>query len=172
MMKIDNGTINFSVYEGANEFLGMAEATLPEISMIAEEIKGAGIAGSFSGPYAGHFEPMSLTLNFRSTTRAAVQLLKPEAHQIELRVAQQKWDNNSGKNIVESVKHVVVATPLKYAPGKLASASPTDGSGEYSVSYYAMFIDGQKVIEIDIINFICYINGEDYLADVRTALGK
>ena len=171
-MKIDNGTINFSVYEGANEFLGMTEATLPEISSMTEEIKGAGIAGSFSGPYTGHLEPMSLTLNFRSTTRAAVQLLKPIAHQIELRAAQQKWDNNAGKNIVESVKHVVVANPIKMAPGKLASASPTDGSGEYSVSYYAIFIDGQKVVEIDIINFIYFIDGVDYLEDVRKALGK
>lgn len=171
-MKLDNGTINFSVYEGANEFLGMAEATLPEISMITEEIKGAGIAGSFSGPYSGHFEPMSLTLNFRSTTKAAVQLMQPESHQIELRAAQQKWNSNSGKNEVEAVKHVAVVTPTKYAVGKLATASPTDASGEYSVSYYAMFIDGQKVIEIDIINFICFINGVDYLADVKKALGK
>ncbi len=171
-MKVDNGTINFAVYEGATEFLGMAEATLPEITNLAEEIQGAGIAGSFSGPFVGHFEPMTLTLNFRSTTRAAVNLSKPETHQIELRAAQQKWDNNSGKNVVESVKHVMAAVPLKYAPGKLASASPTEGSGEYSVTYYAMFIDGRKVLEIDILNYICYIDGVDYLEDVRRALGK
>lgn len=31
---------------------------------------------------------------------------------------------------------------------------------------------GKKVLEIEIINFIYYINGTDYLADVRKALGK
>lgn len=172
MAKIDNGTINFRVYEGANEFLGMAEATLPEISAIAEEVKGAGIAGSFSAPYLGHFEPMTLGLNFRSTTRAAIQLMEPRSHLVELRSAQQKWDSNAGNYEVESIKHVLSVTPIKQSMGKLASASPTDASGEYSVSYYAVFIDGQKVTEIDIINYICYINGTDYLANVKKALGN
>ena len=44
-MKVDNGTTNFAVYEDATEFYGMAEVTLPEISQIAEEVKGAGISG-------------------------------------------------------------------------------------------------------------------------------
>jgi phage tail tube protein FII len=35
-----------------------------------------------------------------------------------------------------------------------------------------MYKAGKKVIEIDPINFICFVNGKDYLADVRTALGK
>lgn len=50
-MKVDNGTTNFAVYEDATEFYGMAEATLPEISQITEEVKGAGIAGAFNGAF-------------------------------------------------------------------------------------------------------------------------
>lgn len=171
-MKIDNGTVNFAVFEGSNEFLGMAEVTLPEIATLTEEIKGAGIAGSFSGAYTGHLEPMNLTLNFRSVTKSSIKLMEPVAHQIEMRSAQQKWNSNSGRSEQEAVKHVAVVTPTKYAPGKLAVASPTDSSGEFSVSYYALFIDGEKLIEIDILNFIHFINGTDYLEDVRKALGK
>ena len=33
-------------------------------------------------------------------------------------------------------------------------------------------IDGEKVLEIDILNFICFVNGVDYLEPVRKALGK
>lgn len=33
-------------------------------------------------------------------------------------------------------------------------------------------MDGSKVTEIDPLNFICIINGKDYLKDVRKALGK
>lgn len=171
-MKLDNGVINFAVYEGANEYLGMAEVTLPEIATKTEEISGAGIAGAFSGAYIGHIEPMTLTLNFRSVTEAAVQLMEPRTHQIELRAAQQRWNSTSGKNEVDKIKHVLSVVPLKYAPGKVAPSSPADSSGEYSASYYALFINGKKMIEIDIINFIYYINGIDYLADVRQALGK
>lgn len=172
MSKIDNGTVNFAVYEGANEFLGMAEVTLPEFTTIAEEIQGAGIAGNINGAYVGHLEAMTMELNFRSVTKSAIKLMEPISHQIEMRAAQQKWNNISGRKEMESVKHVAVVTPLKYAPGKLAPASPTESSGEYAVSYYALFINGEKLIEIDPINFIYYVNGTDYLDEVRKALGK
>ena len=56
--------------------------------------------------------------------------------------------------------------------GTVAPAAPTNGSGEYSVRYWATYIDGAKVREIDPLNFICEVNGVDYLADVRKAIGK
>ena len=34
------------------------------------------------------------------------------------------------------------------------------------------YIDGAKVREIDPLNFIREVNGVDYLADVRKAIGK
>ena len=67
-MKVENGVTNFAVYEDATEYYGMAEVTLPEITQISEEVKGAGIAGTFDGTFVGHLEAMSLTLNFRSVT--------------------------------------------------------------------------------------------------------
>ena len=94
-MKVDNGTTNFAVYEDATEFYGMAEATLPEISQITEEVKGAGIAGAFNGAFVGHIEAMTLTLNFRSVTADAIKLAEPRNHQLDLRAAQQYWDNSA-----------------------------------------------------------------------------
>lgn len=73
-MKIENGVTNFAVYEDATEYYGMAEVTLPEITQISEEVKGAGIAGTFDGTFVGHLEAMSLTLNFRSVTTDASAL--------------------------------------------------------------------------------------------------
>ena len=71
-MKVENGVTNFAVYEDATEYYGMAEVTLPEITQISEEVKGAGIAGTFDGTFVGHLEAMSLTLNFRSPTGAVM----------------------------------------------------------------------------------------------------
>jgi hypothetical protein len=171
-MKVDNGTTNFAVYEDSTEFYGMAEVTLPEISQITEEIKGAGISGSFNGAFVGHVEAMTLTLNFRSVTSDAIKLAEPRNHQLDLRAAQQYWNSTAGKFEQQAVKHVLIVTPTKYSPGKLAPASSVESSGEYAATYYATFIDGKKVLEIDILNFIYYVNGTDYLADVRKALGK
>ena len=79
-MKIENGVTNFAVYEDATEYYGMAEVTLPEITQISEEVKGAGIAGTLDGTFVGHLEAMSLTLNFRSVTTDAIKLAEPRKH--------------------------------------------------------------------------------------------
>lgn len=38
---------------------------------------------------------MSLTLNFRSVTTDAIKLAEPRKHQLDLRAAQQSWDNST-----------------------------------------------------------------------------
>ncbi|MCI1959185.1 MAG: phage major tail tube protein [Clostridia bacterium] len=171
-MKVDESIVNFAVYEDGTEFLGMAEATLPEISRITAEINGAGINGTYNAPIVGHLEAMSLTLNFKTSSKAQYSLYENRVHTLDLRVAQQQRNPSTGEINTVSVKHVLGVTPVKLSPGKVAPASTADGSGEYSVSYYATYIDGTKVMEIDLLNFICLINGVDELADVRKALGK
>lgn len=172
MPKVDETVINFAVYEGGTEFLGMAEVTLPEISNIVNEVKGAGINGSFESAALGHVEAMTLTLNFRTLVKSAIKLLEPRNHQIDLRVAQQSTENTSGNTGMTKVKHVFILRGKKLSPGKVAPASPADASGEYAVTYWATWIDGEKVLEIDILNFKYFVNGKDWLAETRNALGK
>ena len=169
---MDQSVINFAVYEDSTEFVGLAKVTLPDLTALTQSISGAGIAGNIESVQLGHFEAMTLGLSFRNTTKQVIRLAEPRRHNIDLRIAQQ--DENTVKGAVEtrSVKHVFVVIPKSTKGGTVAPASPTDGSGEYTVRYWANYIDGQKVMEIDPMNFICYINGVDYLADVRKALGK
>ena len=81
-------------------------------------------------------------------------------------------NNRTSETEVTSVKHIMRVKPKKTALGKVAAASTADVSGEYATQYYAMYMDGEKVTEVDPLNFICIINGYDYLAEVRKALGK
>lgn len=172
MANISETVINVAVYEEATEYLGMAELTLPELSNMTEDIKGAGIAGAYTGVVLGHIDPMSVTLNFRTCTKDVIKLYEQRNHTLDLRVAQQGKDTTAGNVTVTPVKHVMIVQPKKLSPGKVAPASPADASGEFAVTYWAMYIDGEKVLEIDMLNFIYNVNGVDYLADVRKALGK
>lgn len=172
MSKVNETVINFQVYENGTEYYGMAEVTLPEISYITNEITGAGISGKLESVALGHIEAMTLGLAFRTLTKDAIALLEPRDHQLDLRVAQQDKDTVSGKTKVVALKHVFVVKPKKLSPGKVAPASPADASGEYAVTYWATFIDGKRVLEIDILNFICFIQETDFLEEVRKALGK
>ncbi len=173
MAQVDETVIGFAVYEDATEYLGISEATLPEISNITEEISGAGINGKYETPILGQIEPMILTLNFRTVTKNAIKLFEPRRHNIDLRAAQQKQDPTKGIVGVVPVKHVLTIVPKKLNLGKLATATAAEVSGEYDVMYYASYIDRKKVLEIDPLNYIYYVNGQDgRWAEIRKALGK
>lgn len=162
---------NFKVYEDAKEFLGAADAKLPALSFITAQISGAGIAGNIDTIVKGHVDAMSLTINFRTMTKEAMSLTTPDRHQIEFRGARQDEDPVEGRFKVVPVKHVFVVVPKSYEAGKFAPASSSDASGEYAVRYWAHYVSGEKILEIDPMNYICVINGVDYLADTRRALG-
>ena len=120
----------------------------------------------------GHLDAMTLGLNFRTTTPQSVQLSELRRHSIDLRVANQYEDPVAGTVEARKEKHIFVVVPKSTKGGAIAPATPTSGSGEYAVRYWATYINGKKVRELDPLNFICYINGVDYLAGVRAALGK
>lgn len=172
MPNFDESVINFAVYEDSVDYVGVAGVTLPNLAAIVQTLSGAGIAGNVEVPVLGHYDVMSLTLNFRTTTEHSVRLSEPRRHNIDLRMAQQIEDTVAGEVKVQSIKHVLVVVPKTDTGGTVAPAAPTNGSGEYSVRYWATYIDGAKVREIDPLNFICEVNGVDYLADVRKAIGK
>lgn len=171
-MTMDQNIINFAVYEDGIEYIGVAQATLPDLTALTQSITGAGVTGNIESVVIGHFDAMTLTLNFRTINSHSVKLSAPRRHNIDLRVAQQHENTTAGKIEVSAMKHVFVVIPKTDKGGTVAPASQSDGSGEYAVHYWATYMDGKKIREIDPLNSICYIDGVDYLAEVRSALGK
>ena len=171
-MKQPEAYIDFEVYEGKTNFVGVAKATLPNINFITQTITGAGISGNIEAVLTGMVDTMDLSLEFRSATDAAVKLMKPVKHNVELRVAEQYWNTTKQKKEVMADKYVFVIMPKNFTPGAVAPASAADTSGEYSVYYYAGYKDDKQLWEIDPWNYKCTINGTDYMASVRKALGK
>ena len=172
MAKQPEAYIDFEVYEDAKNFIGISKATLPDITFITQTITGAGISGNVEAVLIGMVEAMTLSLNFRSVTGAALSLMAPKRHNLDLRVAEQYWDTSEIAKTVAADKYVMVAVPKSTKPGAVAPASAADVSGEYSVYYYAGYLDGKKMWEIDPWNYICEVDGVDYMKDVRKALGK
>lgn len=164
--------IDFEVYENNVNFIGISQATLPAINFLSQQITGAGIAGNVNAVLHGMVDAMTLTLNFRSATDAAVSLLEPRAHNIDLRVAEQYWDTVNSQRAILADKYVFVILPQNYTPGTIAPAALSDASGEYTVNYYAGYKRGKLLWEIDPFNYKCTINGIDYMAEVRRALGR
>ncbi len=164
--------IDFEVYEDSVNYIGISEANLPNINYLTQQITGAGIGGNVEAVLHGMVDAMTLGLKFRSAMDSAVSLMQPRKHNIDLRVAEQYWNTVNCERYVGADKYVMVIIPKNYQPGTVAPASLAGVSGEYSVYYYAAYKNGRQLWEIDPFNYICTINGIDYMADVRRALGK
>ena len=166
------GTIDFATYEDADEFLGMASVKLPDKNQKTIAINGAGIGGDVEVPVNGHYDAMTLEMVFRCYTPRVARLREHRRHNIELRIAQQNEDRVAGQIVTDAVKHVFVVIPKSASGGTVAPASPGDMTVAFSVRYWATYVNGVKVDELDQFNRIDVVNGIDYDAPVRKALGK
>jgi P2 family phage contractile tail tube protein len=164
--------INFAVYYEGEDLLGLAEGEFPNLEYMTEELKGAGIAGATDSIVLGHFSAMTLSLTWRNTTDAFVRLAPPRTHELYLYSAQQDYDAGLGEYKVNKIAVFVRATTKTNTLGKLSVGEMTDTKSEFSVSYIKLEINDKERIEIDQFNYICKIDGVDYLAGVRSALGK
>lgn len=171
MNQVPEKLINFRVYEDGNDLLGIADVQLPSIEAMTETVKGAGIAGEVDSPVLGHFGSMTLTLNWRTVTKPTVHLAQQRAHNLDLRGAIQAYNAGLGEYKVTPLKVNVRCVPKKTDLGKLDVGATSDASNEFEVSYIKVTLDGITIVEIDKFNYICVIDGKDYLRDVRTALG-
>lgn len=171
-MKRTEAYIGFEVYENSRDLIGVAKAKLPDIKFLTQTLTGAGVAGNIESVLKGMTDSMSLGLEFISATDSAVNLCSPVKHTLDMRVAEQRWDTVAARSEVAGVKYVLVVIPKSFTPGQVAPASPADASGEYAVYYYAAYKAGKQLWEIDPYNYICKINGVDYMKEVRAALGK
>jgi len=165
------GTIDFEVWEDGNVFVGLASVQLPNKSQKSIVINGAAIGGDVEVPVRGHYDAMEMPLVFRSYSERVAKLREPRVHQIDLRIAQQNEDPKTGTMKVVAVKHLMRVVPKSQSGGSIAPASSSDTTVIVAVRYWATFVDGKKVDEIDQFNRIDVINGVDYNAPVRKALG-
>jgi P2 family phage contractile tail tube protein len=149
----------------------VAGVQLPSLEMTSDTLKGAGIAGEIESITPGHFGPMPITFNWRtSPTAEAIQLMKPKAHLIDFRGAIQVFDKTTSSYKTVGKMITVRAMPKKLDLGKAEAASTMDASTEMECNYLKIVEDGKTLIEIDKLNNIYVVDGFDYRAELRNIL--
>ncbi len=168
---LDDKLKDFLMYEGANKFLGTVDVTLPEIAFMADTMSGAGIAGEIETPALGMVQTMSIAINFKNIEDNQFALINGKSKQLEFRGSVQKFNPTSGEIEEQAIRVVTKCLPKKFALGTLAKASAMGSNAEFECTYLKVFIDGKEVAEVDKINYICKINGNDLLSETRKNLG-
>ncbi len=170
--KIPDKLTNAKIYrEGKTELMGTADAELPSLEYMTEAMSGLGLAGEMETPVLGHFKSLPFKFKWNTINEVATSLLAPVTHHLEVYASIQEYDAGTGKLSPRPVKVVLRALPKKVGLGKLEPAKKMDPDIELECAYIKMWIDGDVLLEIDKFNFICNINGEDALAQVRRDLG-
>lgn len=163
--------INFRAYLDGDVLLGIVDIELPSLEAMSDTVKGAGIAGEINSPALGHYSAMTLKLNFRTIYGPSAVLAVPKAHHLDLRGSIQVYDAGTGTYATKALKIVVKAIPKTTSLGKLEVAASGDVGSEFGVNYIKIWLAGEEKVEIDPFNFICRIDGEDRLEQVRADLG-
>lgn len=172
MNGIDEGVINYALYEDGNRYLGIATVDMPDKESKAFTMNGAGISGDIDIPVIAHRNAMFMTINFRDTSEAAYILAEERVHLIDLRVVHQSLDTTAGEIGTTNHKFVTKIIPISLSGGSLSPASPQAVSGKYSVLSIAEYIDGKCVSNIDPTAFIDIDHtGKDRAEAIRKGLG-
>ena len=164
--------INSRVYDGdGNTLVAMADVTLPDIEFLSEAMSGSGLAGEYDSPVIGHFKAMKAKYKFRALYGSDLAMVAPKPRVFDVRASIQAVDAASGAYAPYALRVVMQGVPIKKGPGKVEPGKKMDNELEQSVTFYKIYVDGVAVVEIDILNYVCVIDGVDYLATVREHLG-
>ena len=164
--------INFAVYIDGSDESGIADGTLPSLEAMTSEVKGAGIAGVVDSIVLGHFSSTTLTLKWRATPGNFYVLANQIAHDLDIYGAIQEYDAGGGIIQTKPLHIFAKATTKKNALGNLVVGDSQESETEHEIYFIKIEYDHQERIMLDKFNYIYRVNGTDYLAEVRRALGK
>ena len=164
--------IIYEVYYGASRLMGTSTIDLPELNYINSEVSGAGIAGDFNMVSPGMMDNLELTLHWRTIHDDLSRLLAFEAHTLTLRGALNNYETAGGELSQSPIKIVVRGLPQKMTLGKFERASETESESVLNLDYIKITVGGEEILEYDKFNFVFSVNGVDYMAGTRTAIGR
>ena len=164
--------INFAVYIDGFDESGIADGTLPSLEAMTSEVKGAGIAGVVDSIVLGHFGSTTLSLKWRAAPSNFYVLANQVTHDLDIYGAVQEFDAGSG--VIKSTPMHVFCKALtkKNTLGNLVVGDSQESETEHEVYFIKVEYDHTERIMLDKFNYIYRVNGTDYLAEVRRALGK
>jgi P2 family phage contractile tail tube protein len=161
--------INFNVFNDGNSYQGVADAiTLPKLTRKMEEWRGAGMGGPLK--WSQGMEALTLEWTVGGLMRQVLEqwgVTKHDGVMVRFAGAYKAADSDT----VTAVEVIVRGTHSEIDMGEAKAGEDTSMKIITEVSYYKLTIDGQDVIEIDVLGMIEKVSGKDALADIRRAIG-
>ena len=162
---------DYNVYLDGTKMIGVAASvTLPEVNMKTSTVSGVGVNGELDSPTIGLFEKMEQELQFNTLYSSAMDVLSPlSAVNLTLRAAQQVYDKTGGYDF-KGLRVVEMGRVKSFKPGKVEKGEAMDAVVRLELTYLMIEVDGEQLLEIDKLNSIYKVRGEDMLAGVNSLI--
>ena len=159
----------YNVYLDGDKMIGIAASSdLPEVNMQTSTVSGVGILGEIDSPTIGQFENMEQEIQFNMLYSSAMDMLSPlSTVNLTFRAAQQVYDKNGGYAF-KGLRIVEMGRVKSFKPGKIEKGESMEASITVELTYMMIEVDGQQLLEVDKLNGVYKVNGEDMLAGVNS----
>ncbi len=166
-----NRLTNANIYVDGNSYLGRAEEiTLPTISHKMAEHKALGMVG-VAEFFAG-IEKMAAKVKWNAFYRDALVKVADPTKSLKLQV-RSSLETYSGEGRIAQVPAVVYMTAQAkdFPGGNYKQHDNVEVETNFVVYSFKMEINGEEIVEYDVLNNIYKVNGVDMLETYRTNLG-
>lgn len=160
---------NFNVYNEQAKVVGTTdEIKLPELKAITATISGAGILGSYDTSITGMFENIQTNFPFRMIDEDFFEMLNTgKQSKIVLRSSvQQRNRETGGTTSTAAMRLVFRGHPIAADPGTVKTGQMMNASITLEVTYILVELAGKSKLELDKLNSVYKVNGEDMIKDI------
>jgi hypothetical protein len=162
---------NMNLFNDANSYLGVAKSvTLPALGRKMEAYRGGGMNGPVKADLGFSDDGIQVEWTLGGLDLTVLkQFGATKADGVRLRWVGAYQQDDTGD--VVAVEIVARGRHETIEMGDAAPGEDTEHSITTTCSYYKLIVDGEEVIEIDLLNFIEKVGGVDMLEAQRNALG-
>jgi P2 family phage contractile tail tube protein len=160
---------NFNVFYNGDNYIGRcAEVELPKLTRKTEDLR----AGGMNGPVKVDLGSEGLEINHTYAGFEAEIFRQYGIHTVDgvmLRFSGAYQRDDTAE--VDAVNVVVRGRHTEIDPGTSKAGDDTALKVKSDLSYYKLDVNGEVLIEIDLVNFVEVVGGVDRLAEQRAAMG-
>lgn len=160
-----------NLFNDGNSYLGVAKSvTLPKLGRKLEPYRGGGMDGPVKVDMGHSDDGLQLEWTLGGWDLIALrQFGAVRADGVMLRFAGSVQQDDSGN--VSAVEVVTRGRHEEIDFGESTSGEDTEHKITTALTYYKLSVDGDTITEIDLLNMIFIVDGEDLLAAHRKAIG-
>lgn len=162
---------NLNLFNDGNSYQGVAKTvTLPPLSRKMESYRAAGMNGPVKVDHGLSDDGIQFEWTLGGWDLIAIrQWGATKADAVQLRFAGAVQRDDTGE--VSAVEVVVRGRHEEIDFGDAEPGEDTEHSIVTTCTYYKLTVDGEVIVEIDLLNMVEIVDGDDRLAEQRKAIG-